>query len=74
MANIRAILGKQVQLARKAKNISQEELADLTGLHRTYISGIERGRRNPSLEVLERLAMGLDVKVHELLVEGPGPK
>ena len=47
--------------------MSQEELADRSGLDRTYISGVERGVRNPTVAVLEKIALGLDVLVYELL-------
>jgi CheY-like chemotaxis protein len=46
--------------------ISQEELADRAGLHRTYVSDIERGARNPSLESIEKLAHALDVSLPSL--------
>jgi transcriptional regulator with XRE-family HTH domain len=59
-------LGKAVKDIRAAKAITQEELSQRTGLHTTYISDIERGARNPSFEVLVRLAAGLDVTMAEL--------
>lgn len=59
-------LGKAVKELRTAKAITQEELSHRTGLHTTYISDIERGARNPSFEVLVRLAAGLDVPMAEL--------
>jgi transcriptional regulator with XRE-family HTH domain len=49
------------------KGLSQEALADLAGLHRTYIGSIERGERNISIDNIERLANALDCKVTELL-------
>ncbi|MET0183649.1 MAG: helix-turn-helix transcriptional regulator [Caulobacterales bacterium] len=52
---------------RLAKGWSQEELADEAGLHRTYVSGVERGVRNPTIEVLERFADALGVTASELL-------
>jgi transcriptional regulator with XRE-family HTH domain len=51
---------------RAERGWSQEELAERSGLHRTYISGLERGTRNPTLLVIERLAMALDV--HEAVL------
>ncbi len=59
-------LGKAVKELRTAKAVTQEELSHRTGLHTTYISDIERGARNPSFEVLVRLAAGLDVPMAEL--------
>ncbi|WP_461466144.1 helix-turn-helix domain-containing protein [Melaminivora sp.] len=63
--------GKRVQILRVQAGWSQEYLADLAGLHRTYISGIERGVRNPSLLIVERIANSLSISPSELLkVEG----
>lgn len=53
--------GKAVRGSRNALGISQEELADRCGLDRTYIGGIERGERNPSLVNIWRIARALDV-------------
>ena len=58
--------GKKLQTMRKEKGYSQEELAFRAGLDRTYISGIERGIRNPALKNIARLAKALDVEVIEL--------
>ena len=52
---------------RKALGISQEELADLAGLHRTYVGSVERGERNVSIDNIERLADALHLDVVELL-------
>jgi transcriptional regulator with XRE-family HTH domain len=51
---------------RKARELSQEKFADLCGFDRTYVSGIERGRRNPSLSAIEVLAKALKISVEEL--------
>jgi len=56
-----------VRLLRTARGWSQEKLGERTGLDRTYVSGIERGVRNPTLTVLEALANGLGVSLAELL-------
>lgn len=64
--DIRKRLGQNVQRLRREKDWSQEELADRTGLHRTYVSGIERGIRNPTATVLEKLARGLGCSIGEL--------
>lgn len=61
--------GKAVRAIRQDKKISQEELADLCGLHRTYISDIELGKRNVSLENIDKIAQALQVKKSELFVE-----
>lgn len=60
-------LGKKVKELRNELGYSQEKLGEMTGLDRTYISGIERGLRNPALKNIERLAKALDVKVAELI-------
>jgi len=56
-----------LRTARLRKGLSQEELADLCGLHRTYVGSIERGERNISIDNMERLAASLDIKLTELL-------
>lgn len=62
----RDTLAKNVRAIRLAKGYSQEELAFACGLHRTYISDIERGTRNISLDNIERIATALDVQLSEL--------
>ena len=59
--------GKRVRKARKAHNLSQEELAHEADSNRTYISDVERGTRNPSIEVVERIAKALNVTMGSLL-------
>ena len=66
---IRVSYGKAVRTIRQDKKISQEELGDLCGLHRTYISDIELGKRNVSLENIDKIAHALQVKKSELFVE-----
>ncbi len=58
--------GQQIKTLRKARNLSQEDLAELCGLDRTYISGIERGIRNVSLRNIEVLAHALEVTLADL--------
>lgn len=67
--NIQAQFGERVRQLRKQKKFSQEELAQRTGLHRTYISDIERGNRNVSLENIKKIADALDVQLNYLLKE-----
>lgn len=61
-----------IKSKRSALAISQEELADRAGLHRTYIADIERGARNPSLQSIEKLARALDVSLAALFQQDPG--
>ena len=66
---IRVAYGRAVRAIRQDKKISQEELGDLCGLHRTYISDIELGKRNVSLENIDKIANALQVKKSELFIE-----
>jgi transcriptional regulator with XRE-family HTH domain len=61
---------KSVHERRELLGISQEELASRAGLHRTYISDIERGARNPSLKTLSRLADALELSTSDLIKLG----
>ena len=63
---LRKKFGEKVRQERTKQGISQEELGFRTGLDRTYISGIERGLRNPSLENIGRIAKALKVSLPEL--------
>lgn len=63
---MRAVFGTTVRTLRRSRGWSQEELADATGLDRTYISGIERGVRNPSLLTQKRIADALGVSLATL--------
>lgn len=61
--------GRAVRKARLEQSISQEELADRCGLHRTYLSDIELGKRNLSLENIERIAISLNKSLSEFFKE-----
>ena len=65
--DIRRRAGLNIKRARAAKGWSQEELADQAGVHRTYVSGLERGVRNPTIVVLEKMAKALGVAPASLL-------
>jgi transcriptional regulator with XRE-family HTH domain len=67
MEDIRLRLGKNVRRLRRAADIKQESLAGMTGVSRTYVSEIERGRRNPSILVVEEFARALGVSAGSLL-------
>lgn len=60
-------LGRNVRRLRCEKGWSQEVFADEAGIHRTYVSDIERGARNPTIVVLEKLARSLGVSASNLL-------
>ena len=66
--------GLAVRRFRGKSGLSQEGLAERTGIHRTYIGGIERGERNPTLLMIHRLATALDIKPAELFDQIPGPQ
>ena len=66
-ASLLAGFGAAVRELRAQRGVSQEELAHLAGLHRTYVGGIERGERNPSLRNIARLADALDVPPSRLI-------
>lgn len=59
--------GNRVKEIRLKNNLSQGKLAKILGVHPTYISGIERGLRNPSLMTMEKIAKALNVTIDELI-------
>jgi transcriptional regulator with XRE-family HTH domain len=63
--------GRRLREVRQAVGVSQEKLAELAGLHRTYVSSVERGLRNISLVNIDKLARALNVSLGELM---PGTK
>lgn len=66
-AAFRRAFGQAVRQVRERRDLSQEKLSFESGLDRTYISGVERGVRNPTLEVIQRLAVSLGTKSSKLL-------
>lgn len=70
--DIRAVIGKNVRMIRETKGLSQERLAFEADLHRTYVSGVERGVRNPTVVIIARLAYALGVKPAKLLESKEG--
>src|SRR2546423_5691677 len=68
---LKILLGNAIKSTRSALGISQEELASRAGLHRTYVSDVERGARNPSLQSVEKLANALQLSL-PVLFERPG--
>lgn len=65
--DIRERLARNLRLLRQEKGWSQEAFADEAGLHRTYISDLERGARNPTITVVDKLATALSVTPARLL-------
>lgn len=61
------LFGKNVQKHRISQGLSQEKLAELTGVHRTYIGMIERAEKNITLCNIEKIAKALNIRIQELL-------
>jgi len=69
LSNARRVFAQRLRQIRQIKMLSQEELADLAGLHRTYVGSVERSERNISIDNMERLAKALEIDITELLRE-----
>lgn len=67
--DILKVFGQNVKKQRIKMDLSQEDFAEKCGLHRTYISGIERCQRNISLENVQRIADALSVETYTLFIE-----
>jgi len=67
--DIKQKFGKRIKELRKLKGLSQERLANNAEIDRTYLPSIEKGERNVSIEVVEKLAIALDVKIKDLFNE-----
>lgn len=65
--DVRLRLGKNLKELRAERGWSQEELADEAGIHRTYASDLERGTRNPSIVVLDKIVKALGVPAGSLI-------
>jgi len=65
--NILEVFGANVQKYRKEQHISQEKLAEVAGVHRTYIGMIERAEKNITLRNMEKIAKALNIHITELL-------
>jgi transcriptional regulator with XRE-family HTH domain len=63
-------VGRNVRAYRQRRGLSQEALAQLLGVHRTYMGGVERGERNLTLRSLERIAATLGLDPRDLLIDG----
>ena len=67
MSDLLRALGHAIRQVREDRNLSQERLAELAHLHRTYVSSVEQGRRNLSIENIARIANALGVSMTELI-------
>ena len=67
--DILKVFGMNLRKYREDRNISQEKFAELAGLHRTYISDVERFQRSISLGNVQKIAEALDVEVYKLFME-----
>jgi len=70
MNTVQMQFGERVRELRLAKELSQEELAFRSGVHRTYLGGIERGKRNPSLKNVAAVAKALGITLSQLFSFG----
>lgn len=68
-ATLSSRLGRNLRKIRRARGLNQEQFADVIGVHRTYLGGVERGERNLTLASVERLAETLGVDPLDLLRE-----
>ncbi|SMF42313.1 Helix-turn-helix [Xaviernesmea oryzae] len=69
MEDVCAILARNIKAARKRLNLSQEELSDRAEIDRTYVSGIERQVRNPTITVVAKFAEALETTTADLLTD-----
>jgi transcriptional regulator with XRE-family HTH domain len=69
-SSARKVFSDNLRKARLTKGLSQEALAQLTGIHRTYVGSVERGERNISIDNMERLALALGTTIQALLDQG----
>lgn len=67
MANLHQVFGQAVRIRRRQLGLSQEELADRAGIHRTYVSAVELGKVRLGLAAAHRLATGLGTSLSELI-------
>lgn len=69
--DLQKTVGRNLRFLRRERGLSQEDFADLLGVHRTYMGGVERGERNLTLRSVERLAARAEVDAVVLLKERP---
>jgi transcriptional regulator with XRE-family HTH domain len=66
---LRAIVARNLRILRKLKGLSQEELAFQAGINRNYVGQIEREEKSPTVDILEKLAIALEVNAVDLFVQ-----
>ena len=66
---LKKIFSCNVRKYRLAQNLSQEELAEKAGVHRTYIGSVERGERNITINVMEKICIALEIPITDLFKE-----
>lgn len=66
---ITILFGNRIRTLRKSRGLSQEAFADMSGLDRSYIGGVERGDRNISLNNIQKIATALDLPIEELFMD-----
>lgn len=71
--DLRQLLGRRVRALRHAQGLTQEKLAERADMHWTFISGVERGLKDPRLNTVGRIAHALGVTIDELLRPGRTP-
>jgi transcriptional regulator with XRE-family HTH domain len=71
MPRSRKLFATNMRAVRISRNLSQEDLADACGLHRTYIGSVERCERNISIDNMEKIATALGVELQSLLSKAP---
>ena len=74
MEDIRSRFGGRLRQLRTARELSQETLAGLAGLHRTFVSIVERGKRNVTIATVEKLAKALECRMADLMPDAESGK
>lgn len=67
--DIKQIFGNNIKHYREKKGLTQQQLADIVGLQRAYLSDVECGKRNVTLDIMAQISNGLDIKLQKLLTE-----
>jgi transcriptional regulator with XRE-family HTH domain len=67
--DIKQKFGLRLKQLREERELSQEKLAELSGIHRTYVSSVEKGKRNLALENIEKLAIALNIDIRDFFDE-----